>query len=734
VPLAIAIVALVGFETFFPLTIRYLIDDALIPHDQEKLFLAIAALVVLFTLAACARFVLAVIRGYMNAELNKDFRVVLVQMMKRLPMSYFDHAQPAHFSPLFDTELVTYSRMCRDFFTRGFHSVLQLVVIMITLALLNWQLALVVLVLLPLIVLPPQRRLQGTVDAIDRIRKTIERVNSAVQDYVSSQALIRAFGLGESAARRFVDDVIGRKGRRLTLASYADVKRTLKIPHFLMQTFRLSMDNQQALITLCVITAGACLSFVDALSLGTFSAFILFLPVVMRTITDLADFLQDLGRSTLSRDRFEQVREATVPPSELEGKACVSAPSRAIEFEKVSFSYVVDTPYMQDLDLALPIGESAALVGRSGAGKSTLFKLLLGFYRPSSGRVLIDGEDLRQLDPASLGAQIGTVLQGSILTNSTIRENIAFARPGASDEEVESAARAAEAHDFIMSLPDGYNSGVGEGGRWLSEGQKQRVALARAILINPAILLLDEVTASLDPESEAAITATVQRLAATRTVILVTHRLASCAFVDRVVVLDQGQVKEQGSHDELLEREGLYHQLWQMQTGFVVSADGHHAEVRGERLKVIPLFRDVDIETLDALSAQFHSEFFPAGQTIYEEGELGDKFYIVVRGIVSVSSLGAGDQVIRLADLQDGDYFGEVEMLNRGRRSTTVRAKTPSLVLALQADQFRTMMDQLSSLNKVMTQMALGRSLSTICSVGRRRRTHPILEELMKDV
>jgi len=211
---------------------------------------------------------------------------------------------------------------------------------------------------------------------------------------------------------------------------------------------------------------------------------------------------------------------------------------------------------------------------------------------------------------------------------------------------------------------------------------------------------------------------------------LVTHRLASATFVDHIVVMDQGQVKEQGRHEELLAREGLYHKLWQMQAGFVVSGDGHHAEVRGERLHAIPLFRDVDIDTLEVLADRFVSEFYQPGASIYEEGSAGDKFYIVVRGTVSISTVDAGQQSIRLADLQDGDYFGEVEMVNRGRRTTTVKARTPSLVLALHAEHFHNMVAELSSLSKVVTQMALGRSLSTICSIGRRRRSHPVWKEL----
>ena len=384
------------------------------------------------------------------------------------------------------------------------------------------------------------------------------------------------------------------------------------------------------------------------------------------------------------------------------------------------------------MNLDLPIGQSVAFVGRSGAGKSTLLKLLLGFYDPSAGRVTIDGHDVRQIEPASLGARIGTVLQQSLLINTTVRRNICFAKPDASDAEIATAARLAGIHDFIVSLPKGYDSPVGEGGRFLSEGQRQRIALARAILPDPSILLLDEVTSALDPETEAAINATIQQLARERTVMIVTHRLASATFVDHIVVMDQGRVQEEGRHDDLLARSGLYRQLWQMQAGFVVSGDGQHAEVSGERLRVIPLFRDVDLEVLNALAGRFVSRLYQPEQDIYALGDAGDRFYIVVRGTVSISTLDAGQQAIRLADLQDGDYFGEVEMVNKGRRTTTVKARTPCLMLALEAVHFHGMVEELGALSKVVTQMALGRSLSTICSVGRRRRSHPVWLELSR--
>lgn len=729
--LVATVVLTVLLEVCAPLTIKFLIDSALIPHNPENLATALLALGSIFLALAAARYGVAMMKAYMNAELYKDLYGALVRLMQKLPMRYFDQAQPGHFSPLFDTELLNLSRTLRDLVSTGLLSILKFVAIVVTLFILNWQLAVVVVALLPLMAWRPRRYLKPTVDALDQIRKVVERNNSAITDFVSTQTLARAFGRLQSTSNRLIADS-GRKGGPSAPSRFVDLKRMLPTAHFRMLAFKLSMDNQQAIITMLVIGLGACLNFAGMLTLGTFSAFVLLLPDIMKSVGQLAEYVQELSRTTLSLDRFEAVERESSPavlPGELMD---LGVPARSIQFEQVSFSYRPDQPLLRAVNLSLSVGQSMALVGRSGSGKSTLFKLLLGFYSPGEGRVMIDGHDLRRITPMSLGSHFGAVLQQSILLNATLRANICFAKPDATDEEMMDAARQAEIHDYIVSLPNGYDTGAGEGGKWLSEGQKQRIALARALLPNPAILLLDEVTASLDPESESAINATIQRLAKQRTLILVTHRLASVAFVDTMVLIDQGQVQETGSHDALLERAGPYQKLWQMQSGFVVSGDGHHAQVLGERLQTIPLFRGVAIDLLNQLADKFVSEFYPVGQAVYEEGSPGEKFFIVVRGTVSVSTVDAAGTSIRLADLQDGDYFGEGETLSRGVRRNTVKATLPTLVLALRAEYFLSMMEEISSLNKIVTQMALGRSLSMICSVGRRRRKHPVWQELIR--
>jgi ATP-binding cassette subfamily B protein len=307
--------------------------------------------------------------------------------------------------------------------------------------------------------------------------------------------------------------------------------------------------------------------------------------------------------------------------------------------------------------------------------------------------VTVNGEDVRRVTQDSLRARMAVVLQQTFLFSGTIRDNIGLARPDATDAEIEAAATAAQIHPVIRSWPDGYATVIGEDGKGLSGGQRQMIALARALLRKPEILLLDEATSALDPETEAAFNRALAELARERTVISVTHRLPTVMQADQIFVMDGGEVVERGTHRELLDLEGTYHRLWQRQNGFVVSPDGSGAEITPARLRGIPLFADLSEALRAEICDRFVSERYAAGATIVEEDEPGDRFYIVVRGLVEVSRKSPGEAVERLRVLQDGDFFGEIALLEDVRRTSTVRALVPTLLLALTRPQFRRLLE-----------------------------------------
>jgi ATP-binding cassette subfamily B protein len=283
-------------------------------------------------------------------------------------------------------------------------------------------------------------------------------------------------------------------------------------------------------------------------------------------LTDLGEVLDLYQRALASLRRITALR--AVEPSMRPGTRVLLAPVRGdLRLAGVTFGYGDGPDVLRDVDLHVPAGETHALVGATGSGKSSVLRLLLRFSDPGRGRVLVDGHDLREVTYASLRQATGYVSQDVLLVDGTVRENIAYGRPGASDAEVEEAARAAEADAFVRDLPAGYAARVGERGVRLSGGQRQRLSIARAVLRDPAVLLLDEATSAVDNETEAAIQRSLRRVARGRTALVVAHRLSTIRDADRIHVLERGWVVESGTHDELLATGGLYAALWRVQTG-----------------------------------------------------------------------------------------------------------------------------------------------------------------------
>lgn len=716
--LAVTVVISVALHTSLPLSLKYLIDTALVPRDEQMLVLILAGIFVLFALYSLGGIVQAYVKAQISVALKRDLRLELFTHLQKVPISYFDHTQPGEITELFAHELLILRSALADLTVEGLKAVLTLIVTFAALVFLDWRLSIVVAIVLPLTILIPRWAIRRSAAADFDETSQDAKVAFAVQDSVAAQPLIRAFGLHDYAVARFaqlIGSVDDEENSRL-----AHLKKGLNASPFLRSMVVVWTDIQQIALNGLTICVGAYLTWRGLLSIGSFSAFIVLLPRIGASITSLSGFFRDLISASSALERIDQVFQIPSERSERGDAVPLPSISQEIRFENVSFGYPGQPLQLRDVSFVLPARRSVAFVGRSGAGKSTILKLLLRFYDPVEGQVLLDGYDLRTVSQASFRAQVGVVLQEAPLLNTTIRENICLVNPEANDAELESAARLAEIHDTITRLPRGYETLVGEGGKLLSPGQRQRVALARALLHNPTLLLLDEITSALDLETEAAINDTLRKLARERTVIIVTHRLSSVVHADQVVVIDNGQVIEQGAPSELLRNKGFYRQLWQLQTGFIISANGQYAEVTGARLRFIPLFERLDDHTREMLADQFVSEYYDADQTIITEDSPGEKFYIIVRGKVSVShTVPTSEESITLAVLEDGDYFGEIALIKGGLRSATVQTLLPSLFLTLERERFQKMMADIPTLQEVVEKTAQQRSLETITVVGR---------------
>lgn len=716
--LTLTVIVTVLLQASLPLTLKFLIDSAIIPRNEHMLILILGGIGGLFVLYAVSDIVQAYVQAQIGAKIKQDLWLKLFTHLQHLPVSFFDNVQPGEITTLFAQEIITLRATLRDLTVEGLRAVLLVVVTIGAMIFLNWRLSLMVALILPLMTVIPRWILKKSTAADYGERRHDAAVAHAVQDNVAAQLLLRAFGLHDLAIDKFAS-LIGQQPDSPT-SRLAQLKKGLRVPHFQRSMVVVWTDIQQMAILGITIAAGAYFAWRGQLTIGTFSAFIVLLSQAGRAITALSMYVRNLIAGASALERIEQV--LNTPLDHVDSGAAVALPpiSEQIRFAGVSFGYPGQSLQLKQVSFTVPARKSIAFVGRSGAGKSTLLKLLLRFYDPTEGQILIDGYDLGQVDQHSFRGQIGVVLQEAPLLNTTVRENICLVKPDATDEEVIAAARLAEIHDMIMALPQGYHTPVGEGGKRLSPGQRQRVALARALLHNPSLLLLDEITAALDLETEAAINQTLKKLARERTVVTVTHRLSSVVEADQIVVVDNGQVIEQGTHWELLKNKQFYRRLWQLQSGFIISADGQYAEVRGARLRFIPLFAQLDEPTLSAIADQFVSEYFDAEQILFTQGSPGDKFYIIVRGKVAVSFVTEPEgQRVTLAQLEDGDYFGEIALIEGGTRRASVQTILPSLFLTLERERFEKLMVDLPSLQKIVQRKARERTMDTLTRLER---------------
>jgi ATP-binding cassette, subfamily B, bacterial len=456
-----------------------------------------------------------------------------------------------------------------------------------------------------------------------------------------------------------------------------------------------------------VIAAGVLLVFQKELTLGALVALHTIYMHISFSVNALTKVVPVILRSMGGLQRIEELLAEPRDETEQADVVLKEPFSSAIKFQNVSFAYTGDQLTLNSINLTIPRGFYVAFVGPSGCGKSTILNLLLRFYEPNSGTVYFDGEDARKIETESLRTRMAVVFQESILLNASIRENIALGRPDATEEEIRAAAQAAEMHDSIVRMPEGYETRVGERGALLSGGQRQRIAIARALLRNPDILILDEATSALDPETEHAINETLGRVAQGRTVISVTHRLSSANRADCIFLLRDGSIVEQGKHEHLMKKNGAYARLWQKQSGFTFEEE--RARVQTARLKSYPIFETVQTDILEEMSRLFVTESYPAGSTVVREGSSGDRFYLIARGQVSVHKMGLHGEERKIAVLEDGDYFGEIALIRNVPRSATIRTLTDSVFLTLHRDVFSNLLERSPEMRQALEITILSR-------------------------
>ena len=652
-----------------PLSFKVLVDDVLPARDGGLLSIVIAALVAGVVLMAAGGLARDWLYARVSNRIMADIRARLFEHMQRLSMDFYARTEAGQIVARFSTDLAAVEQAVASA-TWGILPSFDVLLTTVLLFALDWRLALVAMLIFPLSLLGP-RFLAPHATRAAYLRKEAEGdALGIVQENAAAQTVIKAFGLERAAI-----DGYGKRNARLM----ARATRVSFLGALIERTAGLGILVLQVLI----MAFGARLALDGELSVGTLVAFQALFLTLSYALYNVAQFSPVLVQASGGMQRIEEILAEAPAVTDRPGAAELPRLSVAIELVQVAFAYPGRNATLHGVDLCVPRGAFVGIVGTSGSGKSTVVNLLLRFHDPTAGALRVDGRDIREVTQASLRAQIGVVFQENMLFNIGLRENIRMGRAEATDVEVEAAAGAAEIHDFILSLPSGYEESAGERGGKLSGGQRQRSAIARALLRDPAVLLLDEATSALDPPTESAINATIARVASGRAVVSVTHRLSAVADADRIYVMDAGRIVESGRHEELLERGGFYTRLWDKQTGMVETRpEGAHA-VRPQGLRRMRLLDRLDDSLLEALAPRFVAESFPRDRVIVREGDPGDKLYVLVRGRVTVSKQDSSGREQAIAMLEDGDFFGEMALLEGGARTASVRTESFCTCLAL---------------------------------------------------
>src|SRR6516162_4167887 len=547
---ALGVVIETLFNVIMPLSLKFLIDDALGEEDFEAL------VKILSVLGAAGIFTSIVAVWYerwdarLAAALISDVRTRLFDHVQNLPAGYFARTRRGEILSRFSVDLSAFEGAVKSFANSAALPFFELIAGIILMLFLNWQLAAISLLVFPITLIGPRILTPKAVQANYEQKLNESALLGMVQENIAAQAVIKAFSLHR---RTFGWFTMRNRETRSKIASAM----------FLSTMVERTVTIAVLLLHLVVLAIGAYLATKGQITIGTFVTFESAFWEVSYNIAHVMHFIPVSISSAAAVRHIQELLDEPTRGADRPGAPDLPRITNDITFDHVTFQYEgSQTPVVDNLSLKLKVGRRIAIVGPSGSGKSTLLNLILRLYLPDEGRVSIDGVDIRRVTLDSLRRSMAVVFQENMLFNMSIRENIRLGKEGASDAEVEEAARKAEIHRYIMSLPQKYDTQVGERGDTLSGGQRQRIAIARAIVRNPSVLLLDEATSALDQTTEAAINRTLLKLAKGRTMIWSTHRLTSVVEMDEIIVISGGKAIERGSHAQLLARNGVYRKLW----------------------------------------------------------------------------------------------------------------------------------------------------------------------------
>jgi ATP-binding cassette subfamily B protein len=558
IALALVLAALSAID---PLVMKYLFDELDRRTGVVTLAYIMAGLVVLELARAGLQAWLGILSWDVRLGVEYTLREQLVSKLNSLPISFHQREGVGGTMNRVNQGISGYVAAFSDVAFNLLPTLLYLVLSIVAMLRMEWRLALAVIVFTPL---PALIGARAAPEQMRRERRLVERwssIYSRFNEVLAGIMTVKGYVMEEEEKRRFLQGV--REGNKVVRRGVRTDNRTGTLRNLAATTARLA-----------ALALGGYFVLKGEITVGTLVAFLGYIGGLFGPVQGLTNAYQTFRRVSVSLETIFGILDADDLVGDAPGAAEVSHLKGEVEFRNVSFGYQPGSAVLRGINLIARPGETIALVGPSGSGKTTLATLLQRFYSVSEGAITIDGVDIREMTQHSLRSQIGVVFQDAHLFNDTVSANIAYGRPHATQAEIEAAARAAHAHDFIMDLPAGYATVVRERGTRLSGGQRQRIAIARALLKNPPILILDEATSALDSESERLIQQALKTLLLGRTAFVIAHRLSTVRDADRIVVIKEGEIAEVGKHADLLARGGYYASLVARQTeGFLEDAD-----------------------------------------------------------------------------------------------------------------------------------------------------------------
>jgi ABC-type multidrug transport system fused ATPase/permease subunit len=553
VSLAISTVFAIGYQgsqiALVWLT-KNVIDDALSPHDSRKLWAYVGVIVVLGVIRAVLMYGRRMISGRQALAVEMDLRQSLYARLVRLSFGFYDRHQTGQLMSRATVDL----QGVRFFLGYGliffFQNILTVIFVTGVLFIFQWKLALIALAITPVLVALAYRYSHVAHPTLREVQQKLADVATVAEENIVGVHVVKSFAQEEKEREKFA----ARTEAVFDQTIRANRQRALYVP--LISWVPLVAQAAVLLVGARMVSSGE-------LSVGGFVAFNLYLGLLVVPLRSLGMWIGQAQRATASGERIFQVIDEPEDVTDRQGAGELPAGGGHIRFEGVGFEYIPGRPVLEGVDLDVPPGRTIALIGHTGSGKTTLTSLVPRFYDVTAGRVTIDGADVRDVKLSSLRSEIGAISQDTFLFSATVRDNIAFGAPRLSDDELEHAARLAQAHEFIERLPEGYDTVIGERGITLSGGQRQRLAIARAIAVDPRILILDDATASVDASTEARIRLGLREAMQGRTTLIIAHRLSTISLADEIVVVDEGRIAARGTHDDLLETSQVYGDIYE---------------------------------------------------------------------------------------------------------------------------------------------------------------------------